>query len=85
MKYSKKRYINTDPFEGDRDVDIRCKTVKIVKVRKKHHCAAGIIEGEDHYIEKGGMARVEKAIVEGQWGRFYSCIPCLDKMIKEGY
>ena len=38
MKFTEEIYINHDPFMGDRDCDIRCKRVSVVKVRKEHLC-----------------------------------------------
>ncbi len=81
MKYSKDLYIGFDPFDGDRDVSIRNKTVKLVKVRKPHEC----LGEREHTINNGEMARCESAIVDEKWASFYVCIPCMDKWIKEIY
>jgi hypothetical protein len=63
-----------DPFlDCDRDVDIRHRTVRIASVAKPHRCAIG-----DHLIHPGDRARHETAIVDGKWGGFYCCIPCLE-------
>ncbi len=79
MKYRKDFYIGFDPFDGDRDVNIRNKTVKLVKVRKSHDCS-----GErEHTINQGEMARYESAIVDEEWGSYYVCIPCMDEWIEK--
>jgi hypothetical protein len=83
MKYKKQDYINFNPFDGDRDVDIRCRTVSIVKTRKEHVCHISLIDGKTHNIKIGEMARVEKAICDGHWGSYYCCIPCMDDWFYE--
>ncbi len=82
MDYNENIYTGFDPFEGDRDVGIRNKTVKIVKTRKDHDCI-----GEDsHVIKPGALARFESAIVDEKWASYYMCIPCMDKWLKQiGY
>ena len=81
-EYTDQEYIDFDPFDGDRDVDIRCKTIKIVKVRKQQTC----FFTEEHNIEPGERARYETAIVDGQWGSYYICLGCLKKWMNEiGY
>ena len=82
MKRSKQEYIDFDPCADDRDVDVRCRTVKIVRVRKQHTC---VFNPEAHQIEKGDLARYEKALADGRWGSYYCCIPCLDKWLDELY
>jgi hypothetical protein len=85
MEYTNEEYINCDPFDGEMDVDIRCKTVKIVKTRKKHPCHISSFDGsEGHEVPKGSLARVEKALVDGDfWRAYYCCLPCLRKMLNE--
>lgn len=75
-------YCGFDPFAGDRDVDIRNRKVKIVTTRKKQWCA-GTGAKDDHDIPPGTRARFESAFVEGRPGSFYSCLACMDKMMKE--
>lgn len=76
-------YLRYDPFEGDRDVDIRCRTLKIVTVRKQQKCHGLDRESHGHEIEVGGRARYEQAIVDGKWGRCYVCTECMDKWLDE--
>ncbi len=81
MQYTREEYLSFDPFGDERDVDIRCKTRRIVKARKKHlcmspdKCASGTIEPGELYVK-------ESAIVDDIWGNFGVCIPCMDRMIK---
>ena len=80
MKYSMEVYENWDPFEGDRDVDIRLETRKIVKVRKTHICN---FETKPHKIKPRSMAMVDRAIVDGKWCSQYFCIDHVDKWLEE--
>ncbi len=85
MKYEADEYLRWDPFEGD-ESEIRCRTVKLAKVRKEHPCFIGAnpCGGDNHTIKPGEMARVESALVDGSfWGRSYVCVPCMDKFIDE--
>jgi hypothetical protein len=75
-------YERQDPFDGDRDMDIRLRTVKIVKTRKPHKCLSPMT-CELHDIPAGTPVRYEKAIVDGMWGGYYTCIECLDKWLEE--
>ena len=85
MKHNPAEYLRFDPFEGDMDVDIRCQTVKLVTVRKRHECWMGpaCFPERPHFIEPGQQARFEQAIVDGEWGRYYVCIPCMDEWLDE--
>ena len=76
-------YLRYDPFEGDRDLDIRCRTVKLVYVRKLQRCHGLDAKTHGHPIYAGDRARYEQAIVEGKWGRFYVCIDCMKKWLTE--
>ena len=85
MKYPAQDYITWDPFEGDMDVDIRCRKVKLVKVRKQHPCHLSMMDAVPaHHVEPGQLARHEKAFVDGShWGSYYCCIPCMDAWFDE--
>ena len=85
MKFSTDIYLNNDPFCGpDRDAEIRCHTAKIVTVRKSHPCMlADLIGNKVHDINSGEKARNDRAIVDGEWGSYYCCIPCMDKWLIE--
>lgn len=76
-------YLRYDPFEGDRDTDIRCRTYKLVTVRKSQKCHGLDAESHGHMIKVGERARYEKAIVDGEWCRYYVCLPCMNKWLTE--
>lgn len=84
-KYTDDQYKRFDQFEGDRDVNVKCRTVAIVKVRKEHVCSESLAPGhEPHTIKVGERARYESALVDGDyWGRYYICLPCIDRWFKE--
>lgn len=83
MKFSTRQYTRFDPFEGERDIDIRARTVALVTVRKEHPCFEGLNPDNDgpHTIKPGEKARYETAVVDGRWGRWYVCIACMDKWL----
>lgn len=71
-----------DPFDGaDRDVGIRARTVRIVTTAKEQHCLGDDGAASAHDIPAGTRARVERAIVEGEWGSYYICVACMDKWL----
>lgn len=76
-------YTVFNPFEGDRDVDIQCRKVAIVTTRKPHECMAAYLIGDGHVIPVGNRAQKESAKVEGKFGSCYSCLKCLDVLMKE--
>lgn len=78
------RYVEFNPFEGDRDVEIECYRVKLVTTRKAQWCSLSTMIGDkSHDIAIGTRARRESAKVDGRFGTCYQCLPCLDKMIAE--
>lgn len=84
MKYSERQYCVYDPFEGDRDTTTKCRTVKIVRARKEHRCFEGTSpDSVPHDIKVGQLARREAALVDGEWGVWYSCLPCMDAWLTE--
>lgn len=73
-----------DPFAGDRDVDVKMHSVKIITLRKPHDCYMGMCPPDKpHNIERGRRARFEKALVDGEWCSYYICLDCIDKWLKE--
>jgi hypothetical protein len=71
-------YAGYDPFEGDRDGGVTCRTVRIVTTRKAHTCMDPY--GGKHVIPPGTLARYEQALVDGDyWGRYYTCLNCIDR------
>jgi hypothetical protein len=71
-------YLAYDPFDGDRDVDIRCRTVKLVRARKEYQCYCGAA------IKRGELYRYEVALIDREfWGKYRACLPCIDKWLEE--
>jgi len=77
------QYIAFNPFAGDRDVHIECRTVKIVQTGKDHDCMAAYLIDRQHVINAGQLAWKESAKVEGKFGTCYCCLPCLDVLMGE--
>lgn len=88
MKYTEHQILDYDPFFGD-EGELSLHTKKLVKVRKQHSCFFGLgsyANKPNHKIEIGDPARFEKALVDGDYfGRYYMCIPCLEKEIDVVY
>lgn len=84
MAYANADYLRWDPFEGaDRDVKIRARTVLVVTTRKPQRCVGDDGAASAHEIPVGTKARVERAIVDGEWGAYYICAACMDKWLKD--
>lgn len=85
MKFPDDIYLKYDFFCGaDRDVNIRLHTTKIIKTRKSHLCMiADLIGNEQHNIKRGERVRYDSAIVDGEWGGYYTCLECMDKYLIE--
>ena len=84
MKYNKDIYLEWNPFEGDRDTDIKVYEWKMVKTRKIHDCCLSLLVGDEyHEIPSGELAMREHAIVDGEWESTYSCISCMDIWLEE--
>jgi hypothetical protein len=85
MKFDNQVYLDNDPFSGsDQDTDIRCHTVKIVKVRKSQDCFLAQMVGKPaHVIQPGELARYDHALVDDEWGGYYTCLGCMDKWLIE--
>lgn len=82
MNYTDADFLRFDPFEGDRDVDVRLQTVKMVTTRAPQKCLDPN-KGKLHPIPAGTRARYEKALVEGQWGSYYICVACMTKWLRD--
>lgn len=83
-KYPDSYYLRYDPFEGDRDTDVKMQTVSIVKVRKERECWMGLSPySKPHKIKVGQRARHERALVDGAWCGYYVCLPCIDAWLKD--
>jgi hypothetical protein len=81
QKHDNDTYLDFDPFEGDRDVDIRCQKIKIVKTKKEHQCYS--VEGDSHLIKPGSLVRFESALVDNEFKSYWLCLPCIDEWIDE--
>jgi hypothetical protein len=80
-KYKDSEYLHdVNPLDGDMDGSVRCETVRLVKLRKERTCSYA---EDGHTIKPGEYSRCQKGIIDGQWGRFDICIPCLDKELDE--
>jgi hypothetical protein len=82
VSYTDAEYLRFDPFDGDRDVDVKCRTTKIVTTRRPQKCHDPM-NGQMHEIPAGTRARYETALVDGEWGRYYTCVACMDKWLRE--
>lgn len=72
-----RKYIDIDLFSDDRDINIRCQRVKIVKTRAEHKCCSPL--GGDHMIPKGETCRYEEALIDNDnWRRYWTCFECID-------
>lgn len=84
MNYTDADYLRWDPFDGaDRDVDIRARTVKIVTTRSPHRCVGPDGAAQAHDMPAGTRARVERAIIDGEWGSYYMCVGCMAEWLTE--
>lgn len=62
--------------------EIKCRSVRLVKTRKPHLCAAccdfkGMMHGA------GTSMVADHALVEGKFGTCYTCLPCIEAWAKE--
>ncbi len=71
------KYLDTG-FYGDEEDGATNKKEKIVKCRKEHIC---VYCGSE--IKKEQFALYETAFVDGVPCSCYTCLPCLDKWLKE--
>lgn len=79
MKHREYEYLGLDPFFGD-ESELSLHTKRIIKVRKEHPCYIGVLDRNEHVIQKGEHVVFEKALVDGDFfGRYYMCLKCLDK------
>lgn len=74
--------LSYDFFADDKDCDgIRNHTARVVVTRTEHEC---LFAPETHHtIPVGAKARVDKAIVDGEWQTFYSCAECHERDARE--
>lgn len=83
MKYPQELYLKYDPFVDE--CEILYHKARIVKTRTEHECMLAHLfyDVTPHNIPSGQLARLDTAMVEGEWGRYYSCIPCIEKWLEE--
>jgi hypothetical protein len=75
------RILEFDPYADE--CEVKYQTIKIVKTRKEQKCM-GVpgVDGLDlHPIPAGTRARHEKAMIDGEWGSYYTCIDCIKKSL----
>ena len=76
------RYTDFDPYlDCDRDVDIKARKVRVVRTRKPHVCLTANLK--QHEIPAGSLARFESAVVDGEWGCYYTCLECIDYLMAQ--
>jgi len=80
--YSDAQLLGYDPFEGDRDTDVRLRSVKLSRLRKDATCMGNGIS-KLHQVQRGSRVRIEKAMFEGEWCRYAVCIPCISEWLQE--
>lgn len=78
------KYVREDPFDGERDTYIRCRTVTLRRARYNHLCF-GLGGQQDHGIQAGDLYRHERANVDGKWGEYKMCLACMDAYIDGAY
>jgi hypothetical protein len=78
-----KEYLSFDLFSDDRDIKITLQTARLVITRAPHRCASPL--GKEHQIDKGTRARFEKALIDGEWGRYWTCLPGIDQFNSPPY
>ena len=80
-QYSDADLLGIDLFAGDKDSPtIRARTNRMVTTRKPHDCLYGV---DRHEIPVGRRARVERAVVDGEWCTYYACVDCLNGYYEE--
>lgn len=88
MKYPEDAYLKYNPYFDD--CEVKYIKIKLVKTRKEHECMLAFNLMHDpkknvvpHKIPVGSMARRDVAMVEGEWGKCYACIECMDKWLQD--
>ena len=81
-KYADAEYLNTEFFD-DRDDTITGCVRRIVITRTPHRCAYADVIGRPHEISPGQRVLTEWAVVNGEPGRYWACLPCLDEWLDQ--
>lgn len=69
------------PMAGD-DGEVRANSVKVIVTRRSHSCVS-LTESNPHIIRAGSRVVCEKAVVDGDWFTWYTCVPCILEWAKE--
>jgi hypothetical protein len=72
------KVLEYDPYADE--CDVKYQSVKIITTRKEQKCS-GVpgLELSDHVMPAGTRARFERAMVDGEWAKYYSCIEFIKK------
>ncbi len=74
--------LHIDLFAGDMDDGgARARSNRMVTTRTLHTCR--FTPETHHEIPIGSRARVERAILDGEWYAIYTCVPCLTAWLRE--
>ena len=73
---------NYSLYGGPDESDIRCRTIRVVAVRKEQKCMCPA--GSGHDIQIGQRAVADRALVDEEWGTCYTCLFCLEAWEKKG-
>lgn len=80
---TEEKILEFDPYADE--CEIKYQRIRIVKTRKPHTCmgAPDITQSRLHSMPAGTRARYETAMVDGEWGSYYTCIECIVKQLLE--
>lgn len=85
LLFDDESYLDYDFFAEDKDQEgIRNHSKKMIVTRSEQRCLSDGLDGM-HQIEAGTRARFDKAVIDGVWASFYTCVRCLDRMLTEDY
>ncbi len=74
--------LGIDLYGGDKDdCGVRLHSSRMVTTRKAHTCRFL----DPHEIPLGSRARIEKALIDNEWTKFYVCCNCLERAWEEIY
>jgi hypothetical protein len=81
MTYTDQQYLDgINELFGDDGDEVRCYQKQIVKTRKEHPC---MNLDTAHPIPVGSRAVRESAIVDGSRCSSYTCLPCIEKWLRQ--
>ena len=82
MRYTDQQLLACNPFPGEREEGVSLQRVRLVTTRSPHPCIMGLFGEAAHEIPAGSRARYETALVDGNWGSFHMCLPCVERQIQ---